>query len=470
VKRLTSDWKATDLASVDAALFINQKLMPTADQVEGLYREVERGMRLVVSGDHTDIMGVRGPSNRYLSRVPIQLRFDSAMPFADNREWHAATWRDPRLGSAREFGMTSHVSVGASLLAAPLARPLLVGVKGFADAGDLKQKPGGLGNMKYDPGEPVFGIPLVAEASYGRGTVLAFGDTSSFQDGSITEAGRFLLRSLARPATPPAVAVVLGWVGLGLLGIALLTATTSPIRMFAALLVSGAALAGPAAVSPRTGPETSLRGNVVFERGLRPRYPGFFENEKNDRLGEMVWRHGVQMLEGDITDAVSQGADCILIQAPTRAPRGSEIAALKGFVQEGGNVMVMSGRRSLKATHDLLTAFGISILPVPLGGGGTTAIVDPHLLARAGMLNGIPLRENNPLMLDACEVRGPGRVLTRTMGKPTSVLVRAGKGQILVVGDDTFGTSKTLGQQLNVNLNACRLLHEMVGLVKSRGR
>ena len=58
------------------------------------------------------------------------------------------------------------------------AWPLLVGKWGWADPGDPKGE-AMMGDGKYGPGERLGDLVLAAEQRYGKGTIVAFGDTSS---------------------------------------------------------------------------------------------------------------------------------------------------------------------------------------------------------------------------------------------------------------------------------------------------
>lgn len=464
---LRSDWKPEELAGADTAVFINQTKTPTDAQFDGLYAHVRDGMRLIVVGDHTDIQGIRGPSNRLLSGVPLRLRFDSAMPFEDDREWHGALWRDGRALARTDFGDITQISVGASVMAAPITRPLVVGMRGFADAGDPTKKPGGLGDMRYTPGEPIFGIPLAAESSFGKGTVAAVGDTSGLQDASITEASRFNLRLFSRTALPPLALTWLAWLGVASLGGALVLASRSRRGLFVAMVGLAVVFSVSYWIPVQSGPETTLTGGFVYDRSLRPHYPGFFEDEKIDRLEDLAWRHRVQLLNGDIEGAVADRAACIIVNAPTLKASPKQIQLLKEFVSGGGGLIVVSGRKSRGVTQELLSAFDARILPTPLGGAGATKIADSDLQKRIGP-SASASETVQTLMRDACEVQGPGRVLTTTYGKPTSRLIEVGKGRLLIVGDDTFAISKNQGQQLKVNLEAAKLFYEILALAQGR--
>jgi hypothetical protein len=43
-----------------------------------------------------------------------------------------------------------------------------------------------LGDRRHNPGEKIGDLVLVAEARYGNGRMLVFGDTSPFQNGALT--------------------------------------------------------------------------------------------------------------------------------------------------------------------------------------------------------------------------------------------------------------------------------------------
>jgi hypothetical protein len=73
-----------------------------------------------------------------------------------------------------------------------------VGTFVFSDPGDTANRDRSfLGNLEYDPGEPLGDIVLAAASYSGRGRAALFGDTSPFQNGALVLSHRLAARTLA---------------------------------------------------------------------------------------------------------------------------------------------------------------------------------------------------------------------------------------------------------------------------------
>jgi len=63
------------------------------------------------------------------------------------------------------------------------AKPLVIGKAGYSDIGDMENTADGyLGDMRFNRGERIGNLVLAAEAAYGEGIFMAFGDTTLFQN------------------------------------------------------------------------------------------------------------------------------------------------------------------------------------------------------------------------------------------------------------------------------------------------
>lgn len=143
---------------------------------------VERGGSLLVLGDHTDVFGLMKGFNPLIGEFGIRFQFDSAYKARE-------TWRGCQAAAADAIALSwdqenPSVAVGASLELTGSARPLLTGRYGFSDSGVRENYVGSfLGNYRYEPGEKLGDVVLVATATRGAGRVMVWGDTSAFQGG-----------------------------------------------------------------------------------------------------------------------------------------------------------------------------------------------------------------------------------------------------------------------------------------------
>ncbi len=129
------------------------------DELEAIWDFVAEGGSLLLLGDHTFYKhGVkRIILNDILEPYDIRYNFDSA-------DWFVGGWLHSYQYASHPItvGMRDDMNdvgsvIGASLYAKPPAFPLVIGKYGYSDPGnelDGGQR-GYLGNLNYDPGEPM---------------------------------------------------------------------------------------------------------------------------------------------------------------------------------------------------------------------------------------------------------------------------------------------------------------------------
>ena len=170
------------LSDVDVFVVINLNKSFSEDEHRAIWGFVERGGSLLVLGDHTDIAGIMHPLNDLLSPVGIRFRFDSGLPVGERWADCIEILNHP-LGDGIENEYQIEISVGATLNVSGDAFPIIVGRYGFSDHGSyLNSEMANLGDYVNNPGEQLGDVVLAAGAFYGKGKVLVFGDTSSFQN------------------------------------------------------------------------------------------------------------------------------------------------------------------------------------------------------------------------------------------------------------------------------------------------
>ena len=178
------------LSGVDALVLINTTVEWREEELRAIWEYVLEGGNLLVMGDHTGVGGLQECENRLLApyrdlKSGIALEFDSTYPVGQT--WKPS-WLFPGTVSTASRDADDHgISVGASLrLDSAACVPLLVGRHGLGDVGNMLDEGGAfLGDYQYQKGE-VYGDLVLAAARYmGRGKVLVFGDTSSFQNAGL---------------------------------------------------------------------------------------------------------------------------------------------------------------------------------------------------------------------------------------------------------------------------------------------
>ena len=176
---------AEDLEAVKL-LVIEKGMVDIKEQtITQIYDFIAKGGSLLAIGNHTENEQNRIPFNHLLSPVAVAFEFDSTVPFqnvwADNFKLSKHyIWKGVSLNHIQ-------LNVGASLSVRKPAKPILYGINGYSDRGDFSNaKEGFSGDMHLNRGERVGDLILGAEAFYGEGKILIFGDTTPFKHASIS--------------------------------------------------------------------------------------------------------------------------------------------------------------------------------------------------------------------------------------------------------------------------------------------
>lgn len=183
-----------DLSDVQIVVGINVRDDISQDQQKVLEDFVYVGGSLLVLADHTFYPDESHPFGCVMEPAGIGVNFDSARSIMDEG-WGRGNLRfnrHPITANITDEAQTQ-IGTGASLRVELPGKPVVVATHGFSDAADLMNcNSGYLGDLKYNPGERLGDLVLVAEGSFGRGKVLVFGDTSPFQNGALALSCGFL--------------------------------------------------------------------------------------------------------------------------------------------------------------------------------------------------------------------------------------------------------------------------------------
>jgi len=434
---------AAALEGTDVLVVMNPDTAFTDAEHKTIWDFVNRGGGLLVLGDHTNIMGVMEPFNTLLEPAGISLNFDSVIPKVDRWSWYGCMRFHPhpvtrRLRDEAELKL----SVGASLTLDERAVPLLSGRDAFSDAGDWDNAQGAyLGNMAFDRQETEGDLIVAAEAPYGRGKVIAFGDTSPFQRNTVSLTHELVARVFTYLGTPggalagrqmrTAGAIML-LVGGGIL-LGLNRRRPEAPALFAILaLIWLMALENRATVALPPAPVGDNVAWLDLSHGNRVD----LHAGRDDGLGGLTnhfWRHGfvpLVMREFDMDRLkVSQ---LFVTVAPAFPYSRNELTALRGFVEKGGLLIVSAGYEERNGSLDLLAEFGYGVGSTPLG----SAHVAETLLEGQRVL----MHESWPVL----QPEGRGEVWVQAWGYPIVVFETVGAGGLLVIADSMFLGAKRL--------------------------
>lgn len=363
------------LSDVDVFVVVNPDRRFGPEAFQAIWSFVRAGGSLLVLGDHTDIQGTMGPLNELLAPVGIRFRFDSA--FTPTRWVNACRmFPHPVTEGLDSVNDRLRQSTGASLDIDAGVSPVVAAQWGFSDWGDRGRPDHAfLGDYAYQFHERLGEVVVIAEAEYGEGKVLVFGDTSAFQTHAMPHSSPFgervfahLLGDRASVSWPrPAGAIVLaltaslGWWfrrWRGDIPMSLILASAA----LSVLLYRDLAEAGRA-IPPPTGDVAYLDAAHANRFTLGPwedtSADGFLINlERNGYLPRVLH-------DGDF-DALRSGRLFVSI-APTEPYSEEELDTLRAFMDRGGLVILSVGFEEKAGSAGLLDLIGVNIEGTPLG-------------------------------------------------------------------------------------------------------
>lgn len=206
-------WQVREIDSLEAidgepggavAMIINSKDV-TESEASILQRFVSAGGSALVLGDHTDIMNTKAPTNRILEPFGLKLNVDTAFPISGGWEGKFGAPSHPLTVGLDAQNVRIQQGTGATMTVRSLhARPVLVGRHVISDDADQTKRRGDLrGDYRYQLGEVLGDRCVAAEVLYGDGRVIAFADTSMFQNVAIGWSWPFVSRVFDRLAHSP---------------------------------------------------------------------------------------------------------------------------------------------------------------------------------------------------------------------------------------------------------------------------
>ncbi|MCL2337803.1 MAG: DUF4350 domain-containing protein, partial [Firmicutes bacterium] len=392
---ITKELSPQLLAETSVLVIFNPSDTPTAKQLSAIETFVQKGGSVLAVGDHTGDRQIRLPLETILKPVHISLRFDSAMPFKNL--WPDEFTLRPSQIFKGVLAKQTQVVVGASLETGSNAKPLLIGRGGWSDAGDINNLANGnLGDLQFNRGERIGDLILAAEADYGQGKYMVFGDTTSFQN------------------------TVLAY--------------SYPLidNIFAYLSAKGPAVA---AKENKDNPAPFFAGTCVIDMS----HLELIGRDKSDdsvdgliacllRARIMPYVNQLDHLEQVLTQQKTPGL-LVLIE-PAALLTAKEQQAARSFMEQGGRVIVCAGYDSPQAGADFLSAYGMAFDQLPIGR------IAPDRDPAMAFWNACPiLYDHHDRQV---------QVLMAVWGYPTIAYKQIGVGGLYVIADPGFLKNKNL--------------------------
>lgn len=437
-----SDLTPTILDSVDVIFTANLIKKFTPEERDRVWKFVENGGGLLIVGDHTGTDAIREPTNDILAPCGMEINFDTAVPLRHSWVSEKSFLFHP---AGRSGGvMDGELWLGASVTPGPNGEPFIVGRGALSDPGDMANKNRSyLGNLAYDPGEPLGDIVLAAAAHWGKGKAVLHGDTSPYQNGTIVRSYTMIHRTLRWLADTGISSVLDRWrnwllaVILGIGGSVLVVASIRQSNLiFAGLLVPALSVALWSSIpGPRgtTWKPESFR-LALIDTGHKPLSDGMaWEPASTGGIEYNLMRNGLAPRFADTPSQIAcDSAAVYILSAPTKAPSSETIERFDRYVRDGGWLIVNAGWNLEPKVHNLLDRFGVSMQNIPLGQTMGVAYGDSVRMADA-----YPLESRDPGTED----------LIKAFDYPVAKLVRRGRGGFVAIGDTQFLYNKNLEGQ-----------------------
>jgi len=361
------------LSNYDVFVLINVNTTFQEDEKNAIWEFVKRGGSLLVLGDHTGIGGLMDSFNDLLEKVGIEFRFDSALPLDPNNQWITCYHMT---SNPINFGITNEeieISVGASLNTTYPSFPVITGKFAFSDYGNITNAEGAyLGDYKYNKGEILGDIILVAGSYYGKGRVLVFGDTTTFQNPSLPLTHRFVNRIFSWLTSGETGTTVIIQHIVSLILILSFTyivyAERNNIKIIPIIIL--------AAILFSTSVNTALVSDTIPEGKLlyidTTHINGFSISPFDIRslTGTMInfARNGyLPMLLRDFDYNKINRSSILLIVAPNKPFSHDDVEKMIKFMKNGGLLILSAGYHCRDCVKPLLEKFKLDIENIPLG-------------------------------------------------------------------------------------------------------
>lgn len=434
--------KLSSVAAPRIALLLNPTHVWTQPECSSVEEYVERGGTLIVAGDHTDVFGTMTATNPLLARFGMKLEFDSAYPLA---EWwsKSLTWPTRFSGVPIESTPTT-IGIGATLTATPPATAVVMGRFGLGDAGDAENHLGAmLGNYRIDNGEPVGERTLVAHCRHGAGQVIAYGDTSPWQNMALPQSWRGHVWPLfSGVITGNSQAMRFAWsLGAALLAalalLLLMRAEPSGVKLSIACVFTAFVLANAdfrlrkSEVSAALPAKESARAAVICEGSDI----GHYSARWNDVGGILASLERSRLLPHILTKweshSVRQSAMVVLV-ARRVALTHRQVSDLEAVLARGGRALVLASGDSARAINPWLRLSGVQILPAMSG----------PTPGRDAQTEELPRFMSPSVIQQEERAEKPHLVPLARIGTDTIAgLVPARGGVIALIADDRFANS-----------------------------
>lgn len=458
ITKLTPDWMRGAngaipnplalMSGIDVLLMI----VPTSNfseaEVSKINEFLENGGRVVLVGDHTDLLGCMGPFNQISAPYGIELEFDSA--FSHTKWWFRNIVKGIHLGYQENIWLDYGVGTGGSLTVSDRAIPLLVGKYAFGDIGNMSKtsmKDAFLGNYRYEHGETLGDMILMASAPVKKGEILCIGDSSMLQNISYPRTAGFVrhvlgtrhqnatesIRWLALQCCVALLAAFLAYTTNVERGAIPVWEPSLRICLFVALMLVSFAVPIQKSRKQPLPKQPNLFVVLNPKSSVINRDPFNFTSCMG--LPTCLSRNGkTARFAYTLDEACAAEPEGIIIPGCLQKFSNSDQSTLRDYVERGGLLVLACGDDCKHSLATLLETTGIRVTSTPLGG-------DPFA---ESAVSPISFLDAYALAIDVSAGGAHPEVVMSRLEHPVICRVRIGEGTLVVIGDSKFFCDKNL--------------------------
>lgn len=447
LKLLDEDDISTDmLLDQQVLLLINSSKTWKADEMAAIHGFVDRGGTLLVLGDHTNVFGLQDSFNQLLDPYGIEFQFDSA--YYLRKGWRGCITTSSGIMEGPWEEHLPGIAIGASLKLSKGARSLVTGRYAFSDRGYEENVVGSfLGNYAYDPGERAGELCLVATTTSGRGRVVVFGDTSTFQGGVNVQLEKVILPLMETICRPPgffersAGKTLAAVLAIGAMILLVVYPQLSGLSLIAPMFITMVA-------AQFLMPSQSLKDHVSDDSVLIAKC-NVLEIGHSDISLNAIWplyslisKSGLRYYDLDRWDhEIVKQARAIAFVAPTKRIEGSQLDELLNYEEAGGIVLVSAGYDHFPAIQALLDRHRLALKNEPIGTATYLPGDTPENRRYPRLYDAWPITSSNETKI---EERGDVEILLGYGGEACIVFCPRGQGGLLLISDSRFFSTRNI--------------------------
>jgi hypothetical protein len=466
-----------DLAKADVLILLHPDSPLTDEQSRRIENFVRQGGSLLLGAENYIRQGAsESHFNDALKSTNLEVRYDTVMPLSDNWEQcYQALFQPATLGMddlRNRYGFQR----GASIRLGRLGRPVLIGRWGWSTPGSdaLTQK-----STRYEAGQALGDIVLMAEEGFGKGRIAVLGDMSCISNERLSCSWEFvgrLLSYLANRSSNPqdlwrqtlAIAAIVLFIGL-------LAKYVDAPRLAIANGLMALALISCTYIS-------DYNSQVLPDGGAKaPNNLAYIDDSHLEAFSSDLWndygiagftrvlmRNGFLALRlRELSSERLERAKLLVCMAPARQFSAEQRASVRRFVEQGGTLICLVGAEEARPIASLLEDFQFKVSPSPVKPGEDIHEPDPlgALLISYG-------RANEPKIEVQFYAAWPITSIPQTYtiyvsdkldGEDLPVVARTevGQGIVLVIADTFFASNQNLETLTNTfpsHMNFWRML------------